>query len=413
MEMMKSYVLDGGVTINELVERYQGSEKLRMLYGKRPKLALRPFKELIVYGEHDLSKIIDFCRDSQVNNRLVIGFFSYDLGLYLHRLRPKNKTVLPLAELYSFENWVEESSGETTIKYRDKGFLEEVESWALQSGQQGDLPPADFTPSWSLGYYKEVFDKAKEYIKSGDVYQINLSYPLNGVCTAEAKDIFIQTNKANRASMAGLFQAKDFDLISLSPETFINIEGRNIETFPIKGTRARSKDIRDEQIESSLINDSKEQAELNMISDLLRNDLSIVCKPSSVKIKSHRNTAKLSRVIHTYSHITGELNSGVSSIDAVFKLLPGGSISGCPKKRALEIIDDLEEYARGPYTGTLFTLDPADNLEASILIRTLIKRGDSLSLPVGGGIVFDSEYRAEYQETLDKAVSITKVFDSD
>jgi anthranilate/para-aminobenzoate synthase component I len=211
--------------------------------------------------------------------------------------------------------------------------------------------------------------------------------------------------------MAGLFQTDDFDLISLSPETFIRVGNRHIETFPIKGTQAKRKGVSDELVENSLINNSKERAELNMISDLLRNDLSIVCQPDSVKIKSERKTTSLSRVIHTYSHITGELNSGISSVQALLKIFPGGSISGCPKKRALEIIDEIEEYSRGPYTGSLFTLDAEDNLEANILIRTIIKEGDSMSLPVGGGIVFDSEYQSEYQETLDKAASITEVFD--
>jgi para-aminobenzoate synthetase component 1 len=149
-----------------------------------------------------------------------------------------------------------------------------------------------------------------------------------------------------------------------------------------------------------------------MISDLLRNDLGIVCRPGSVEIKSKQNTTKLKKVIHTYSHIVGELVPEVSSIEALLSIFPGGSISGCPKKRALEIIDELEDYSRGPYTGSLFTLDPVGNLESNILIRTLIKEGDKISLPIGGGIVFDSKSHSEYQETLDKSHSIIKTFRS-
>jgi para-aminobenzoate synthetase component 1 len=331
----------------------------------------------------------------------------------MHGLVPKNKTDFPLVILYSFENWAEEEGGRMVVNYRDEKFLESIKRSVNRPRRRiRQLRTKNgFKPFWDREKYKTAFDKAKRYIKSGDVYQINLSYPLYAISDSAAKDIFVQTQAVNQATMAGVFQSDDFDLISLSPETFINIENRYVETFPIKGTRAKRDNISDDLVESSLVNDKKERAELNMISDLLRNDLGIICKPGSVKIKSTRNTTRLSKVIHTYSHITGELNPDMSPIEALLNISPGGSISGCPKKRALEIIDELEEYPRGPYTGSLFTLDAEDNLEASILIRTVVKKGNNLSLPVGGGVVFDSEYRTEYQETLDKASSITEAFD--
>ncbi len=410
---MKSYIFEYPITINNLIEKYSGQEKLFLLLGSRSKLAFNPGASLALHWNNiSIEKIKDFCSSEQAKNNLIIGFFSYDLGLHTHGVVPKNKTDFPLALLYSFENWIEEDDGQLIVKYHDEKFLELIKQSAGRSKKnvRRPLEKNEFKPSWDRAKYKTAFDKAKRYIKSGDVYQINLSYPLYAISDSEAKDIFVQTQAVNQAAMAGLFQADDFELISLSPETFINIEDRLIETFPIKGTRSKKKNISDDLIENDLINDKKERAELNMISDLLRNDLSIVCRPSTVKIKSRQNTTKLSKVIHTYSHIAGELNSGISSIEAMLKIFPGGSISGCPKKRALEIINELEEYPRGPYTGSLFTLDPEDNLEANILIRTLLKRGKSISLPVGGGIVFDSEYRTEYQETLDKASSIIEAF---
>lgn len=410
---MESYILGRSVTIDDLLTKHASEEKVFLFSGRRPKLAFEPKASLTMYwNDIDLKKIKDFCDISQLENNLIIGFFSYDLGLYINKVNPKNKTDLPLVQLHSFESWIEEDNNQAVIKYHDKKFLESINSLATQPKRKiNPLKTNDgFKPTWDIHRYQTAFDRTKKYIESGDVYQINLSYPLSAVSESGAKDIFIQTQKSNQAAMTGLFQSAEFDLISLSPETFINIEGRHIETFPIKGTRAKKKNVSDEQLESSLINDKKERAELNMISDLLRNDLSIVCKPSSVKIRSRRNTTRLSQVIHTYSHITGELNPDISSVEALLKIFPGGSISGCPKKRALEVIDELEEYSRGPYTGSLFTLEANDNLEANILIRTLVKQGRNLSLPVGGGIVFDSKCQDEYQETLDKALSITQVF---
>lgn len=410
---MKSYTLDPEVTINNLVEKYKGKEKLCLFFGRRPKFAFDPVKSLTLFWDDiDVNKIKNFCDDAQSKNNLIIGFFSYDLGLHTHKLTPKNKTGFPLVQLYSFENWVEENNGRIVVNYRNVEFLKTIKHLA-NAPREDSLPVKEnvhFKPAWNIERYKIAFDKVEKYIKSGDVYQINLSYPLTAISDSDAKDIFVQTQKVNKAVMAGLFQSADFDVISLSPETFINIEGRRIETFPIKGTRPKKKNVSDELVAYDLVNDKKERAELNMISDLMRNDLSIVCKPSSVKVKSRQNTTNLSQVIHTFSHINGELNTGVSSIDALLKIFPGGSISGCPKKRAIEVIDELEEYSRGPYTGSLFTLDPKDNLEANILIRTLIKKGKNISLPVGGGIVFDSKCQDEYQETLDKALSITEAF---
>ena len=413
---MKSYILPGGIKISDLVEKYTSAEKLYVFQGRRPKLAFAP-KDSLSLSHEDINfdKIIDFCQDNRENNNLVIGFLSYELGLYGHQLTLKNKSNFPAVELYSFANWVEEEDGAAVVKYQDENFLNTIKNLAKQPSREIKPIKLDalFQPKWDIKTYKDKFEKTKKYIESGDIYQMNLTYPLSAVCASDAKDIYIKAQKANQATMAGLFQSDDFDLISLSPETFINIEGRQIETFPIKGTRAKNTKISNKQIENELVNDSKEQAELNMISDLMRNDLGIICKPNSVKIKSRQNITRLRRVIHTYSHITGELDTELTPVEAILKILPGGSISGCPKKRALELIDKLEDYPRGPYTGCLFTLDPQDNLEANILIRTLIKQDSSLTLPVGGGIVFDSKYEDEYKETLDKASSIIEAFDSD
>jgi para-aminobenzoate synthetase component 1 len=143
-----------------------------------------------------------------------------------------------------------------------------------------------------------------------------------------------------------------------------------------------------------------------MITDLLRNDLAKVSRPGSVKIIEKRSIQKLTSVIHTYSKISAKLNENVSPIEALISMFPGGSVTGCPKKRAMEIIDELEPISRSAYCGSMVCISPDGNLDSSILIRTIIKKGSRLVLPVGGGIVFDSNQENEYQETLDKAASI-------
>lgn len=410
---MKSSTLKYPYLLSDLAGVFSDETNLCYLSGKRPKMAFKPVSSLTLNWENvDLDKIKSFCRNEQSKNNLLIGFLSYDLGFYIHKIKPKNKTVFPLVKIYSFDNWIEKKEDKLVINWHDKNFFELIKKTANKSRI---VPKAlklrsPFEPSWDIERYKIAFDKTKDYIRTGDIYQLNLAYPLTAVCDSSAEDIFGHIIRTNNVPMSGLFQASDFDIISFSPETFISIEKKYIETFPIKGTRAKVEGLSETTTINRLLSDRKEQAELNMISDLLRNDLGIVCKPGSVRIKSKKNTTSLNRIIHTYSHIIGELKPEISSIDALLGVFPGGSISGCPKKRAIEIIDELEEYSREAYTGSLFSLDPQDRLEASILIRTLIKKGRKISLPVGGGIVFDSKYKSEYQETIDKSLPIINSF---
>jgi len=411
-EIMKSNLNNYKGSLADLFYQSGGEDNLCFVSGQKPKLAFGPSDTLKqTWQDIDLAKIKRFCAKHQAKKNLIIGIFSYDLGLYLHGINPKNKSGLPLAHLYAFENYLEEDDG-IKITHKDPGYaayVRDIASKPLKTGGEITLKKP-FRPKWNKTGYRKAFSKAKEYIKDGDIYQINLSYPMFAKSNSAPADIFNRLLDKNRAVRAGFFDADDHQIISMSPETFININGRKILTFPIKGTRRRSPNVGDKAVIKQLLSDKKELAELNMITDLLRNDLSIVCRPDSVKIKSKRKIAKLARVIHTYSHIAGELSPEVSTIDALLKMFPGGSISGCPKKRAIEIIDELEDSARGTYTGSLFSLEPNGNLEANLLIRTIIKRGSELTLPVGGGIVYDSNSENEYQETIDKSLSITSAF---
>ncbi|MEK7085610.1 MAG: anthranilate synthase component I family protein [Patescibacteria group bacterium] len=220
--------------------------------------------------------------------------------------------------------------------------------------------------------------------------------------------MFLKVINANPVDYLAYMEGDGFEILSASPERFIKIENGNIETCPIKGTRPRGNNPKaDQKLKQELLKNEKEAAELNMITDLLRNDMGKICKINTVKVAGHRLIQKCPTVWHTFSRITGKI--AVEPIEALLSMLPGGSITGCPKKRAMEIIDELEPTTRSVYTGVIGYIHPNKNLDFNIAIRTIIKKGKKLYLQVGGGIVLDSKEKAEFKETLDKAKSFMKI----
>lgn len=310
--------------------------------------------------------------------KFIIGMLSYDLGYELHGISQtiSQTTALPDAYFMAFDK--------TTV-YAPPSKL--------------PVPKVTFKPQTSRQEYQNSFKKLQQYIYNGDIYQANLTHQLQAIYEGDTKDIFDYILTQNPGQMSAYIQGPDFDIASFSPERFISIRDGIIETTPIKGTRPSGQ-------EAALLASEKEQAELNMITDLLRNDIGKVAKTSTVEVTAHREIMQLPNISHTYSRIKGQLREDVSPIDALLSMFPGGSITGCPKKRALEIIDELEWTNRGAYCGCIVTIDEAGNLDSSILIRTLIKQNSKLTLSVGGGIVVDSNEPDEYQETLDKAAAI-------
>ena len=202
--------------------------------------------------------------------------------------------------------------------------------------------------------------------------------------------------------MAYLEVSADLQILSASPERFIKTDGKMIHTYPIKGTVARGKTPEEDEAQRQiLLNSEKEKAELNMITDLLRNDLGKISKTGSVNVVEHRVARPFPSIWHSYSHVQGEL--AVSPVEALLSMVPGGSITGCPKIRAMEIIHELEWCKRGIYTGTIGMIEPNGDLDFNIAIRTLIKEKTKLYLQVGGGLVYDSELDLEWEEIFNKA----------
>lgn len=257
-------------------------------------------------------------------------------------------------------------------------------------------------------------ERAKEWIAAGDIYQVNLSQAFEAaVSEGSLFGLYEILRDASPAPMAAWLSLDGLEVLSSSPETFLRIAGRGIETRPIKGTRPRFADP-DEDTRSAyeLRTSAKEIAELVMITDLLRNDLGQVCEFGSVEVPDLLRLESLAQVHHLVSTVTGTLRDGMGAVDALAACFPGGSITGAPKRRAMEIIRELESAPRGIYCGAIGWLGFNGDGVFNIAIRTLVRDGGRLIYQVGAGIVADSDPQKEYEETLHKAAGIRRALDS-
>ncbi len=253
-------------------------------------------------------------------------------------------------------------------------------------------------------------ERAQRYIRAGDIYQVNLSQRLTAQCDGTGWELFQRLSAVSPAPFSAFLDCNDgnrlsrFQIASSSPEQFLRLSGSHIQTRPIKGTRSRAADpTRDAQLAYELQTSAKELAELVMITDLLRNDLGKVCDFGSVQVPELARLEKFAQVQHLVSTIEGRLRNDVTHFAAFASCFPGGSITGAPKFRAMEIIDELEPISRGPYCGAIGYLGFNRESQLSIAIRTAICRDGVAHFNVGAGIVADSNPAAEYEETLAKA----------
>jgi len=280
------------------------------------------------------------------------------------------------------------------------------DSFSAVSTQNSALPSPHSTfpaSTFSRTEYEAAVARAIEYIRAGDIFQVNLSQRFSVSTVQSAQAIYQRLMERSPAHYGGLLDYGDFALLSNSPELFLRVtheaDGRRrILTRPIKGTRPRSAGM-EMELEDSL----KDQAELNMIVDLERNDLGRVCEIGSVRVTQPRTIEAHPTVFHGVASIEGGLRREVSLIDLLRAVFPGGSITGAPKIRAMQIIDELEPVRRGPYCGAIGYIGAGGEMEFNVAIRTMILQNGLAYIPVGGGIVADSTPAGEYAETLVKA----------
>ncbi|MDU5110885.1 MAG: aminodeoxychorismate synthase component I [Clostridium sp.] len=267
-----------------------------------------------------------------------------------------------------------------------------------------------FSSNFTKEEYKSAITRLKNYIVSGDVYIANMTQRFTIDNKENGFDIYKKLRSINKAPFSAYVNFEDLEIISSSPERFIEVKDRKVITRPIKGTRPRGKN-KEEDIKNSLelINSEKDKAELLMVVDLERNDLSKVCKPHSVKVTELFKLEKYATVFHLVSTVEGTLKENISAVKCIKECFPGGSITGTPKIRSMEIIEELEGLKRNIYTGIIGYFDFRGNADFNIAIRTIVKKDNKAYFGVGGGITFDSIEEDEYLETIDKAKALMKV----
>ncbi len=310
--------------------------------------------------------------------------------------------------------WIISTGLDATGTRFEKRALEKVAWWKslLAKVSETTHPPSSFTSHSKTepisNLTKEAFEervrRAQAYIRTGDIYQVNLSHRLTATWPGTGFELFSALSTVSPAPFAAYVDCGNFQIASSSPEQFLRLSGPHIRTRPIKGTRPRSNDpTRDAQLSYELQTSAKEMSELVMITDLLRNDLGRVCEYGSVQVPELMRLERYPQVQHLVSTVEGRLRSDVTHFGAFASCFPGGSITGAPKIRAMEIIDELEPISRGPYTGALGYLGFNRESQLSIIIRTAICKDGEAHFHVGAGIVADSSPQAEHEETIAKA----------
>jgi para-aminobenzoate synthetase component 1 len=337
-----------------------------------------------------------------------VGFFSYDFGRDHIGIIGKQSTLTPSFDWRKYERSIcwNEKTGEVSLKCPEKKksvFWNDVQHMLKNPRPKNICIRDPLQEMYPKNIWREGFKKAKENIFSGEIYQINLTRQFSSYFSGDSRFLFLEILKRNPAPQATFFSGDCYEILSFSPELFLKFLDGNVFTEPIKGTRPRSSDpLDDEKEKENLLSSEKESAELLMITDLLRNDIRQTCKAGSIHVESSRNIQKNPSVWHTFSKISGERKEKYSPFDTLFSCLPGGSISGCPKRRACEIIEEIEPHSRGIFCGTFGTLDAFGNGSFSLLIRTLVRSGEKIYFQAGGGITSDSKESDEFEEIQQK-----------
>lgn len=359
----------------------------------------------------------------------LVGYFAYDLCHHTEKLPRNAEDDLGLpdiaAGLYDTLLIKDHLSGKTFIAAVLFSGLSESETInkvkkmkaLIEAGAQKDrisqnklsesesILESNFTKS----DYCAMVAKAKEYIRNGDIYQVNLSQRFMTSISMLPVDLYSRLRSLNPAPFAAFLDCGCVKVLSSSPERFLALRGNYLETRPIKGTYPRSADPNEDLRNKELLQKSeKDRAENLMIVDLMRNDIGKVCKTGSVKATELFKAESYATVHHLVSTVTGELNEGCDAIDCLKATFPGGSITGAPKIRAMEIIDELEPTCRSVYTGSIGYIGFDGNMDLNIAIRTILVKGNNAYYQVGGGIVWDSIPENEYEETLLKGLALNR-----
>ncbi|MFM5447379.1 aminodeoxychorismate synthase component I [Aeromonas veronii] len=344
-----------------------------------------------------------------------LGLFGYDLGRRFERLPEQAAADIAVPDMavgiydwallrnvaagdWQLVHWGDEAGLANRLAWLEQQQAKPAPSFALQGSWQSNMSRAE---------YGEKFARIQEYLAAGDCYQINLTQRFSAPYQGDEWQAYCLLATANKAPFSAFIRLPESALLSLSPERFLLLDGRHIETKPIKGTRPRHPDPAiDRQVARELAQADKDRSENLMIVDLLRNDIGRVSRPGSVSVPHLFAVESFPAVHHLVSTIHGELDARWQGVDLLRACFPGGSITGAPKIRAMEIIEELEPQRRNAYCGSIGYLSQHGRMDTSICIRTLIAEAGRLHCWAGGGIIADSDADSEYQETYDKVARI-------
>lgn len=281
----------------------------------------------------------------------------------------------------------------------------------IKNGQKAAIPDlklkSEFKPAFSREEYSNMVDKAKNHIKEGDIFQVVLSNRIEADIVGSLFDTYRVLRTSNPSPYMFYFSSDDIEIAGASPETLVKLEDNKLYTFPLAGTRPRGKtEEEDLKLEEELLSDEKELAEHNMLVDLGRNDIGRISQIGSVSVDKYLSIERFSHVMHIGSTVTGTLRKDLDSLAAIDSILPAGTLSGAPKIRACEIINDLEDNKRGIYGGAIGYIDLSGNIDTCISIRIAFARNDKVFIRSGAGIVTDSVPNKEFDECMNKAAAV-------
>jgi para-aminobenzoate synthetase component 1 len=356
-----------------------------------------------------------------------LGYWSYDLARRYHDIQSTAYDAEGLPEMaVGIYDWAiiidhQESCTRLVSRLRYTETERQLPDilMRLESAAAATRTSASFKVSGNIGSnlsredYANAFDQIKDYLQEGDCYQVNLAQRYSAKATGDAFAAYQQLRQLSPSPYSAYLDWPQTQILCASPERFLHVQEGRVETKPIKGTRPRSADTaEDVRLAQELRQHTKDRAENLMIVDLLRNDLSKSCEPGSVCVPQLFQIESYANVHHLVSTVHGKLRQGCGAIDVLRDCFPGGSITGAPKQRAMEIIEQLEPQRRGVYCGCIGYIGHDGNMDTNIAIRTLVYANGEIRGWAGGGIVADSQCAAEYQETLDKASAMLAVLRS-
>jgi anthranilate synthase component 1 len=347
------------------------------------------------YLTYDAARLFERLPDRHGAGRGLLAAFAFYRALVAFDHVRQRLVLMALAEPGSRQEW--ERAQEILDGFEEDLGWEKRTSLPRRPETVAELRVAD------AGEFRDAVRRAQEHIGAGDIFQVVLSRQHSAECGADPFTVYRALRMVNPSPYMYFLKEGDSAIVGASPEMLVRVEGRKVETRPIAGTRPRLSGTGDDALARELLADQKERAEHLMLVDLGRNDLGRVCRFGSVRVPELMTVEHYSHVAHIVSSVVGELAEGKDALDALAATFPAGTLSGAPKIRAMEIIDELEPVARGLYGGALGYIDLRGNLDFCIAIRTLLLRGGRVTLQAGAGIVADSRPETEEQETDAKA----------